>query len=49
MTFAGIADRDAIENEMPWGNRDFATTLYGMLSNTAGKFPTHKAISYQIF
>ena len=49
MTFAGIADRDAIENEMPWENRDFAKTLYGMLSNTAQKFPTHKAISYQIF
>lgn len=49
MTFAGIADRDAIENEMPWEDRDFATTLYGMLSNTAEKFPAHKAISYQIF
>ncbi|WP_299730306.1 acyl-CoA synthetase [uncultured Tateyamaria sp.] len=49
MSFAGIADRDAIENEMPWDERGFATTLYGMLSNTAGKFPSHKAISYQIF
>ena len=49
MTFAGIADREAIENEMPWEQRGFATTLYGMLSNTAEKFPSHKAISYQIF
>ncbi|MFL4472080.1 acyl-CoA synthetase [Tateyamaria armeniaca] len=49
MTFAGIADRDAIENEMPWDKRGFATTLYGMLSNTAQAYPTHKAISYQIF
>ena len=49
MTFAGIADRDAIENEMSWESRDFASTLYGMLSNTAEKFPSHKAISYQIF
>ena len=48
-TFAGLADRDAIENEMPWEQRDIAKTLYGMLSDTAAKFPTHKAISYQIF
>ena len=49
MTFAGIADREAIENEMPWDQRGFATTLYGMLSNTADSFPSHRAISYQIF
>ena len=49
MTFAGIADRDAIENEMPWEERDVATTLYGMLSDTARKFPNHNAVSYQIF
>ena len=48
-TFAGIADRDAIENEMPWAERDVAKTLYGMLSSTAQKFPNHNAISYQIF
>ncbi|MEM6373974.1 MAG: AMP-binding protein, partial [Pseudomonadota bacterium] len=49
MTFAGIADREAIENEMPWAERNFATTLYGMLTNTAEAFPAHSAISYQIF
>jgi fatty-acyl-CoA synthase len=49
MTFAGIADRDAIENEMPWEERDVATTLYGMLSDTASKFPSNNAVSYQIF
>jgi hypothetical protein len=49
MTFAGIADREAIENEMPWDSRDVATTLYGMLSATADTFPNHKAISYQLF
>ncbi len=49
MSFAGIADRDAIENETPWEDRDVAKTLYGMLSETAGTFPDHKAISYQIF
>lgn len=49
MTFAGIADRNAIENETPWDKRDVATTLYGMLSTTAKKHPDSKAISYQIF
>ena len=49
MTFAGIADRDAIENEMPWEERNVATTLYGMLSDTASKFPSNNAVSYQIF
>lgn len=49
MSFAGIADRDAIQNELPWAERDVAKTLYGMLSATAEKFPTHNAISYQIF
>ncbi|MDB2578260.1 acyl-CoA synthetase [Tateyamaria sp.] len=49
MTFAGITDRDAIENEMPWEERDVATTLYGMLSDTASKFPSNNAVSYQIF
>ena len=49
MTFAGIADREAIENEMPWEARDVAKTLYGMLSATADTFPSNKAISFQLF
>ncbi|MBV7409011.1 MULTISPECIES: acyl-CoA synthetase [Roseobacteraceae] len=49
MTYAGFADRDAIENEMPWEERDVAKTLFGMLSNTAEKFPNHNAVSFQIF
>ena len=49
MTFAGIADRDAIEAEMAWEARDVAKTLYGMLSDTAARHPQNKAISYQIF
>ena len=49
MPITGIADKIAIENEMPWEDRDVPTTLYGMLSETTQKFPNHKAISYQIF
>ncbi len=49
MSFAGIEDRNAIEAEMPWEDRDVAKTMWSLLSNTAGKFPNHKAISYQLF
>ncbi|MCF7726533.1 MULTISPECIES: acyl-CoA synthetase [Sulfitobacter] len=49
MSFAGIEDRNAIEAEMPWADRDVPKTLWGMLSETAGKFPSHDAISYQLF
>ncbi|MCE0506885.1 acyl-CoA synthetase [Roseivivax sp. GX 12232] len=49
MSFASFADRDAIENEMPWAERDLPKTLYGLLSRTAGKFPDRPAVSYQIF
>jgi acyl-CoA synthetase (AMP-forming)/AMP-acid ligase II len=49
MTFAGIEDCKAIEAEGPWETRDRAKTLYGLLSDTAAKFPQRNAVSYQIF
>ena len=49
MTYAGIEDRKRIEAEGPWASRDVPVTLFGMLSDTAAKFPDHKAVSYQIF
>jgi fatty-acyl-CoA synthase len=49
MAYEGMKDRNRIEAEMPWEARDVPVTLYGLLSKTAGKFPTHNAISYQIF
>ncbi len=49
MTFAGMEDRNAIEAEMAWEERDLPVTLYGLLSGTATKFPDHNAVSYQIF
>ncbi len=48
MPYAGIADRDAITNEMPWADRNVPVTLFGQLTETAKKFPNHKAISFQI-
>ncbi len=35
MTFAGMDDRIAIENEMPWEARDLPKTLYHLLARTA--------------
>lgn len=49
MAFAGMEDRNRIEAEMPWEDRDLPVTFYGMLSETAQKFPKHNAVSYQIF
>ncbi|WP_406648792.1 acyl-CoA synthetase [Aliisedimentitalea scapharcae] len=49
MSFAGMEDRTAIETEMSWEDRPLPATLYQMLSDTAGKFPNHDAVSYQIF
>ncbi|MFW8593563.1 acyl-CoA synthetase [Cribrihabitans neustonicus] len=48
MGFAGIEDRRALENEMPYEARNLPATLYGLLSQTAGKFPESRAASYQI-
>ncbi|SNR64992.1 acyl-CoA synthetase [Puniceibacterium sediminis] len=49
MGFASMADRNAIEAEMLWENRDLPKTLFGLLSRTAGTFPDRPAVSYQIF
>jgi len=48
MTFASIADRDAIENEKPWEARNAPTTTYGLLSQTAGKHGSRKAVSFSL-
>ena len=49
MSFASFEDRNAIENEMPWKDRDLPKTLYGQLSKTAAAFPNRPAVSYQLF
>ncbi|WP_425037930.1 acyl-CoA synthetase [Primorskyibacter sp. S187A] len=49
MTFASMADRDAIENEMPWGERVLPQTLHALLAGTAEKFPDRPAVTYQMF
>ena len=49
MTFASLADKITIENEMPWEQRDVPVTLYEMLSTTAQAHPDRPAVSYQLF
>lgn len=46
--FANAADRDAIQNEMPWEKREVARTIYGLLSETAERHPDRPAISFQL-
>ena len=48
MTFATLADSQAYADEMPWTDRPVPTTLYQMLSETAGKFGDRPAVSYQL-
>ena len=48
MTIETLADRDAIENEMPWDQRALPKTIYGLLSETAGKYPNNPAYSFQL-
>ncbi len=48
MAYAGMADRDAIESEMPWETRDLPKTVWQQLCRTADAFPNRPAVSYQI-
>ncbi|RYH03574.1 acyl-CoA synthetase [Salipiger sp. IMCC34102] len=49
MGYAGISDREAIEQEAPWADRDIATTTFEQLSRTAAKFPDRAAVTFQLF
>lgn len=46
--FGSVADRDSIENEMPWSKRDAPSTVYQMLTETKQRHGTRNAISFQI-
>ncbi|MBV2360090.1 acyl-CoA synthetase [Thalassococcus sp. CAU 1522] len=48
MAYASMADRDSIENEMPWEARDVPKTVWAQLSKTAAAFPDRPAVSYQL-
>ncbi|MBS9718830.1 acyl-CoA synthetase [Pseudohalocynthiibacter aestuariivivens] len=46
--FATKADRDAIENESAWEDRNLPTTLYQFVTNARDKYGARNAVSYQI-
>ena len=46
--FASVADRDAIEAEMPWTSRKVARTMYEFLSEAKAAHGAKPAISFQL-
>ncbi|KAA9010055.1 acyl-CoA synthetase [Histidinibacterium aquaticum] len=49
MAYATYDDRNAIEMESPWEDRDLPKTLYCLLSSTAQKHGARKAVTFQMF
>lgn len=45
---ATLADKKAIEAEMPWQSRWTARSLYQQLTETADRFPTRPAVTFQL-
>ena len=48
MAFASLADKHAIESEMPWEARDVPRTVWGLLSETERRVPDRPAVSFQL-
>ncbi len=46
--WAGVSDRDAIEAEMPWEERDLPATMYQFISQVAQKHGARDAVSFQL-
>lgn len=46
---ATLADRNAIEGQMPWQARDLPPSVWGLLDRTATRFPNRPALSFQLF
>ncbi|MDB4053189.1 acyl-CoA synthetase [Octadecabacter sp.] len=49
MTFASMADRNAIENEMPWEERNLPHSVWAQLSQTAATHGARNAVTFQMF
>ena len=47
--FSGVADRDAVEREMPYDKRDLPVTLYQFLTRTRDAHGARNAITFQLF
>ncbi len=48
MAYTGMDDRNAIEQQVAWQDRDIPVSLYGQICRTAEKFPNRPATSYQL-
>ncbi len=46
--FASVADRDAVQNAMPWSQQDVPVTLYQFLTRTRDRFGARKALTFQL-
>ncbi|WP_299361740.1 acyl-CoA synthetase [uncultured Paracoccus sp.] len=46
--FSGIADRDRIEAQAPYDQRDIPPTIYQLLTRTRDRFGPRPALSYQL-
>ena len=46
--FASVADRDAIQNEMPYGERALPVTLYEFLTQTKAAHGDRNALTFQL-
>lgn len=49
LNFATVADRDAIQNETPWDQRDLPVSVYDQIVRTTARFGDRPAISFQLF
>ena len=47
--FAGIADRDAVQNEMAWADREVPKTVYRFLTRARDNWGGRNALTFQIF
>lgn len=47
-SYVSIEDRNAIQAEVPWEERDYPKTVWSRLSKTADEHGTRKAITFQI-
>ena len=48
LDFGSTRKRDAIQNEMSWRERDLPVTFHALLARTAGTYPRHRAVSFQL-
>ncbi len=46
--FGSVADKKAIEAQMPWAERDAPVTIYQLLSRTSAQYGPRNAVSFQI-